>query len=305
MAIRHVLPSAVRYGLREQYNQARRRGLAVWTRRNVALTDAWIRARSRRHRYTDLREDQLLAARKSDTVFIFGSGYSLNELDASDWHHFTQHDVFGFNNFVYETWIPIDFHLLRGGVESADLIWRPYAEEFTGILNANPHCANTIFLVQSEYLADFCNRLIGYGYLREGSKIFRYRTQREPGLPTASFREGLKHVGGTLADTVNAAVLIGWRHIVLVGVDLYDSRYFWLGPDETLAPTDDGRLVAAPMNLRGHEPHEMHNTARNRIVDIMSAWRIWLEKERGVAMSVYNPRSLMAEVMPVYRRAAS
>ena len=44
-------------------------------------------------------------------------------------------------------------------------------------------------------------------------------------------REGLRHVGGTLSDAVNAAACLGWTHIVLAGVDLYDSRYFWLGAE--------------------------------------------------------------------------
>jgi hypothetical protein len=298
-ALRHVLPMGVRHAIREQYNQVQQRGVAGTLRRNVMLTDAWIRERVNRRFYRVLSEGDLRAARKSDTVFIFGSGYSLNDLTADEWAHFTRHDVFGFNAFVYEKWIPIDFHLLRGGVEGVDA-WRPYAEQFTGILNANPHCAGTIFLVQGEYLAQFCNQLIGYRYLKSGAGIFRFHTNRADGDPTLSFRQGLRHTAGTLTDTVNAAVCLGWKQIVLVGVDLYDSRYFWLGPDETYTVDSAGRLVAGAVHPRGFRPHERHNTARNGSIDLMGRWREWLAA-RGVDMCVYNPRSLMAEVMPVYR----
>ena len=116
MALRHVLPGAMRYALREQYWHLRNRGITTWLQRNAALTDAWVRERRNRRRYRVLAEADVRGARKSDTVFIFGSGYSLNELSGDEWARFSRHDVFGFNAFVYENWIPIDFHLLRCGV---------------------------------------------------------------------------------------------------------------------------------------------------------------------------------------------
>ena len=157
--------------------------------------------------------------------------------------------------------------------------------------------------MQSEFLAHFCNQLIGYRLLKPGTKIFRYYTARGVGPPTRRFRDGLRHIAGTLSDAVNAAVCLGWSHIVLVGVDLYDTRYFWLKPDETYAFDETtGTLVPAEVNRHGHRAADVHNTARNGIVDVMGSWRELLERERGVQVSVYNPRSLLADVMPVYCR---
>jgi hypothetical protein len=304
-ALRHVLPMAVRHALREQYNQVQQRGIGGMLRRNAMLTDAWLRERVNRRWYRVLAEPDLRAAKKSETVFVFGSGYSLNELMPAEWTHFARHDTFGFNNFVYEKWIPIGFQLLRGGVETTDTLWRAYAAEFTGILNANPHCANTIFLVQGEYLADFCNRLIGYGYLRRGAGIFRYHTNREDGPPTRSFAEGLRHEGGTLSDAVNAVSILGWKRIVLVGVDLYDSRYFWMGPHETQGVDERGAIVPAATNARGIRYDGVHNTVRNGVVERMGQWREFLARETGAELTVYNPRSLLSAVLPVYRRDRS
>ena len=36
----------------------------------------------------------------------------------------------------------------------------------------------------------------------------------------------------------------------------------------------------------------------------MGRWREHLERERGIRMSVFNPKSLLASVMPVYERSA-
>jgi hypothetical protein len=203
---------------------------------------------------------------------------------------------------VHEQWVRMDYHLLRGGVEGSSIKWRAYAEEFCGLIAANPQFRNTIFLLQGEYYGQFGNQIVGYELLPVGSRIYRFRTSREDGLPTTSWREGVRHVAGTLSDTVNAAVLIGWRHIVLAGVDLYDSRYFWLQPDEVLEmDPETGLLRAARINVRGHRADEAHNTARNGIVQSMGQWHDHLARERGVQLSVLNPKSLLAAVMPVHQ----
>jgi hypothetical protein len=53
--------------------------------------------------------------------------------------------------------------------------------------------------------------------------------------------------------------------------------------------------------VRGHRAHEAHNTAQNGIVRTMGQWREHLERERGIQLSVLNPRSLLASVMPVHQ----
>ena len=76
-------------------------------------------------------------------------------------------------------------------------------------------------------------------------------------------------------------------------MDLYDSRYFWLRPDETLAfdPVTE-LLKPGKINLAGRGPNDPHHTAaRNGVVRNMDVWRRHLEG-RGIELSVLNPRSL-------------
>jgi hypothetical protein len=269
------------------------------------LIDAWVRDRIRRRHYRSVGENELRAARRSDTVFVFGSGYSLNDITPAEWGHIAEHDTFGFNAFYNQRWIDLGFYLLRGGVYG-ELRWRPYAEEVAADLRATPHLHDAIYLLQGEYLAQFANQLVGYGILPSGSRVFRYRTSRAPGLPERSFASGIKHDTGTLTDAVHCAYCLGWKHIVLVGVDLYDARYFWLDPDKTLAhDRESGRLVPAEVNnMRNIRYDEMHNTAKNGIVELMTQWAEKLATD-GVQLSVWNPRSLLAERLSVYERPAT
>lgn len=302
--VKAVVPAGLRVGLRLQANVLRKQGVGWWLLWNHMLVDAWLRDRLNRRRYVDLSEAQARARRRSDTVFIFGSGYSLHDLTAAEWAHFAEHDVFGFNQFFFERWIRTDFHLLKGG-NYAELRWQPYAHEVEGILRDNPYFKDTTFVMQEGYLAQFPNQLIGYGLLPRSARVLRFRTNRTAGPPTRSISEGLRHEGGTMADAVNCAFCLGWTHIVLVGVDLYDSRYFYLPSDQTVVLDPESLTIggAEYNQMRGQRFDQPHNTVRLGVVDIMAEWRELMEAA-GVRLSVYNPRSLLAEVLPVYPRSA-
>ncbi len=279
----------------------RERGPVGAVRWNAMLANAWARDTAiGRRRYLTLDEAGVRAARRSETVFVFGSGYSLNDISADEWSALALHDTFGFNAFYHQRWLRVDFHVLRGGVYG-ELRWRVHAAEVQRALSVNPHFTQTIFFLQEDYSGYFTSQLIGYGLLPPGARVFRYRTAREPGLPTRSFAEGVRHAPGTLSDVVNCAYLLGWKEIVLVGVDLYDSRYFWLDSDQTLAydPTVGTLVPAAVNNTRGIRYDGTHNTARSGIIDQMAAWAAVMAED-GVRLSVYNPRSLLADVLPVY-----
>ncbi len=279
------------------------RGLKLYLRWSFIKADAAYRCLRNLKYYRVLTEEELKRTRRSDTVFIFGSGYSLSEISHDQWQHFQMHDTFGFTGFVYQKWIRVDYHLIRVAVESHNgaAVWRSFADEYMGILNNNSLFKDSIILIQGDYMGYFCNNLFGYRLLPPGTRIFRYKTANKGSkLPSYNLREGAAHTQGTLNDCVNLAFLMGWKNIVLVGVDLYDQRYFWLPPDRTWNLDDSGRSIATPVGARGGWYNEPHNTVRNGIVETLGEWSKEFEK-RGVHLSVYNPRSLLAKVLPIYR----
>jgi hypothetical protein len=297
---KRVLSTNLRHALRAEASMLTTRGAGDFAHWNALLIDAAVRERLARPRYRALSESALIATRKSDTVFIFGSGASLNDISADDWARIAEHDTFGFTAFIYQKWIRVGYHLIRGGIEGS-LVWRAYAEDFCRSLNSNPLFDDTILILQGEFFAMFANQILGYKLLRPNTRIFRYKTARGHGLPTRSFSEGIRHNEGTLCDCVNVAACMGWKRIVLAGVDLYDTRYYWLPPDKTFGVDDDGLMTAVETNHRGNRFDAPHNTALNGVVTTMQAWRNALERELGVQLSVLNPKSLLADVMPVHR----
>jgi hypothetical protein len=297
-----VVPAHTRGTLRIQRNVLTTRGPVFTARWNAALLDSWARDRVNRRRYGSLTESGARAARRSERVFIFGSGASLNDISEQEWESIAEHDTFGFNAFYNQEWVRVDFHLIRGGTYGA-LFPAARAEELREAVDGNERYAETIFVLQDDYLGHYANFVVGRGYLPRRQRLFRYRTLFGVGPPSRSFADGIRHAPGTLVDAVNVAYCLGWKEIVLVGVDLYDSRYFWLPADQTLTPDAEGKnVVAGSVNsARGNAAHDPHNTLRGGIVELMVEWRRQLDAD-GVSLSVYNPRSLLAGTLPVFER---
>ncbi len=240
--------------------------------------------------------------RRGSRAFIFGSGYSLNEIAANRWRHIERYETIGFNAFVRQKWVRTDFHLIRGWGEGAgiEFDWRRACGELGGLIADNPHYRATTLVVQSDISAEVGNRMLGDGFIEPRREVFRYRTRRDLDLPTARLEDGLVHGNGTLCDAVNFAVGMGWTEIVLVGVDLYDTRYFFLPPDRTLN-TDyrTGEVRSAEISDRGQRYDQPHSTFTNGAVALFGRWTAALA-QHNVRLSVWNPRSLLREVMPLY-----
>jgi hypothetical protein len=278
------------------------RSVAIWNawkayaevRQFPVRFKAWRAFRRQVANYHLLSDDDLRATRRSDTVFIFGSGASLNEISTEEWRSIEAHDTIGFNWFVRQTFVRCDYHLMRevGPSDLYEAGWLPHLTEFFSIARTNPKFADTIFLLQTGFRATNGNRSIGLGLAPRDHRIFLWRSLVGAARPSLSLARGLAHGQGTLNECINLAFLLGWTRIVLAGVDLYDRRYFWLGHDEP-RPDDPVRDV-----------NVAHKTVSSDIVEGLGRWREMFEK-RGVGLFVYNPRSLLREKLPLWSPSAS
>jgi hypothetical protein len=253
--------------------------------------EPWLRSLWTRRQYQLLDEQELRSRRRSATVYIFGSGASLNEISEAGWAAIAEHDTFGFNWFVHQQFVRCDFHLIRG-IPDTDFdrrVWKPQLDEYFGLIRSNPRFAETVFCVQTGFRATNGNRALGLRLLPEGSSVFLWRTCTRRREPARAFAEGLTHAHSALSEVVNLAFLAGWRRIVLAGVDLYDRNYFWLPPGET-------RSVDLRRSADAADPHVQAATG---LIDHLAAWNKAFEGE-GARIEVLNPRSLLARALPVH-----
>jgi hypothetical protein len=247
----------------------------------------WARFKRRVGEYNVIDERELRATRKSDTLFIFGSGMSLNALTDAECREFERHDVMGFNRFPRQRFVRCDYHLIRevAPVRGDERSLWVQLEEYADYLRGNQLFRDAVLLVQTGVRALNGNQMIGLRLLPKTNRVFLWRTLLNRRQPSGSFSEGLTHALGTLYECVDFGFIMGWKRIVLVGVDLYDRRNFWMTREEASSP------AAA----------ELHTTARDGMIELMAQWKAIFEKQ-GVQLYVYNPKSLLADCLPVWPR---
>ncbi|MBT5831548.1 MAG: hypothetical protein HOH77_15270 [Candidatus Latescibacteria bacterium] len=212
-----------------------------------------------------------------------GSGYSINNITADQWAYISQHNTISFREFPRQNFVRADYHL-TGEIDFVE----PYAEHIC----KNPHYKDTIFAVQKGWLAHQANQLIGKRLLPSKAPMFRFhrcgRSQHIP--PSKNFSDGLVQGFNSSFSVTNFAYVMGWKHIVLSGIDLNDKRYFWLGQNETRAYETKGMGIT----------YESVFTNADHIVPLFKYWTETLSKQ-GVQLYTLNPKSLLADVMPIYK----
>lgn len=244
------------------------------------LTRLWFTEPLGRRAYRGLTESELLATRRSDTVFVFGSGKSILDIDEKAWAGIAEHDVVAFSHFHRQRYVRVDYHLVA---ETLDL--EGTAQSIAG----NPGYVDTIFILLKGWRAERANEIVAHRLLPLGARIFRTRRSFRGRIapPSRSFRDGLVHGANSSLDAVNFAYLMGWRTIVVAGVDLYDKEYFWLPAGVT--GLGEQRGVTARSRFPGAD----------QIVESFGLWRDRMADE-GIDLVVYDGRSLLAQVMPVF-----
>lgn len=237
-------------------------------------TAMWLREPLGRRSYSVLSERELLSTRRTDTAFVFGSGPSLLDITADDWRRIAEYDTVAFSHFHRQRWIRVDYHLVAEVGSVTDT-----AES----IRSNPLYSNTIFGMAKGWIAEKPNELIARRLLPSGARIFRWRRIARGRVAPATTRlsRGLVHGDGSIQDAVNFAIVMGWRRIVVAGVDLSGTRYFWM------PASDDGEPDSAPWG---------------QAATVLASLRLWRDAAaaRGIELFTSNPRTPLAEVLPVF-----
>ena len=130
-----------------------------------------------------------------------------------------------------------------------------------------------------------------YKLFPDSQKLSFYSGQRSAdamkSLP-CSISDGITRKAGAIGGGISLARIVGWKKIVLIGVDLYDSRYFWLKEDEIR----NKNQVSSTS--------QQHPTVSRNLQSIV---KIWSEKlaDEGYKLEVYNPRSLLISILPQFK----
>jgi hypothetical protein len=266
--------------------------------------DAWKKMTEQVKNYDVLSTAEMLQKRTGKRVFVFGSGYSLNDIPAEEWARFSKEDSIGFSGSIYLQKLPLTYLLLRAWTETSagSLAWQNDSRDVLDAIERNPFLADTVFVLPTGFTSIFTNRLVGFGLWNKAHAIGYYLPDKLGRFPHRNIESGIVHGKSTLCSAISLAVALQYDEIVLVGVDLYDSRYFWLEPDKTLGWSDaEKKLVVSDTTVRGAAVGSVHNTVNNGIVSYLGEWNSHIEGNYGARLSVYNPKSLLVTTLPLFQ----
>jgi len=177
----------------------------------------------KRSRLKKLKFTEVINGKKSDTVFVLGSGRSVLNLTNQEWTKIGAHDTIGFSGSFQQDWVNLDYLLLRGWAEtvvpdknSVLDVARDFIEKYEDHYKCN-RLNGTRLIVQEDYSASLCGALFALGFMERYAKngYIGFTTYRFAKNPSLCFEWGLSHGKGTLCDAINFAYLGGWKNIVL------------------------------------------------------------------------------------------
>ena len=153
--------------------------------------------------YNYIKINELYQQKKSKKLFIFGSGYSLNNVTKDEYNYINNYDSLSFNQFYKQDFIDLTYYLAREVGNSKNVF---QMNETLSEFHENAHrdrFKNTTYLLQDDLTATMSIEIESRFLLPKGSKICKFKTfSRKLELPPMSMNSGFVHYGGTLSDAL-------------------------------------------------------------------------------------------------------
>lgn len=180
-----------------------------------------------------------------DSVFILGSGYSINNISDKCWDKMQNHVSIAFNWFCFHDFEP-SIYIAR---EQANIKKRQNKKETVSSFIKNIKKYKKTSMIVSDI-----SRHSPHAYLYKNnshvqslnpdvlkdikvksqldSKQLKARLMKNAFTSNECFH-GDKKTACTLVNALHVAMSLNPKNIILLGVDLNDSRYFWMSKKET------------------------------------------------------------------------
>jgi len=236
---------------------------------------------------------------KSQTAVILGSGPSINDIDTNEWAHLKYAcDSWAINNWVYHpTFIP-NFYMIETKWYGYDILVRRFIEKQTSYSDVKflfqrnkqikmrdgslRYIRNVVWRDAERFEFDVVSR-----DSKRTSRITDANYSYHPNALTKSYDCSMTH----LLELVDR---VGYKRIVLYGVDLSNSFYFWSDGDPKYGEVHH-------LTNKAHEnkpPTDPHNTAL--IYDFIVDFRRRLNYN-GCELLVGSKRSALYPDLPLIK----
>ncbi|MGU5646343.1 hypothetical protein [Aeromonas caviae] len=252
---------------------------------------------------------QLPWRKKTNKLYILGSGGSINDITDDEWNTIKQHDSIGVNYFYFHKFKPTAHFVELGKSKAAFDCVHKYLlcnkERTEPVFMQIRHLINNEVTLQSAK-----NRVHLYSPTTMQSKNIDILRQylKFSYLPLWKKSPLIQH-SSTLDCVINFAVRQGYKEICLVGVDLNNNQYFWDLSSDNMhyheainAVNEDYKIANWVRNENTcHATVNKELTNKYNCLDLITYLQLLNEVIfiiNGIKLVVSNKNSLLASYFP-------
>mgnify|MGYP001159724977 CR=1 FL=1 len=214
--------------------------------------------------------NEFRSCKSSDTIYILGSGSSINAISPSQWDAIGSADSIAFNWFCKHDSFEPRFYIVR---EQANIPKRISRDETPEILfkrlNRYSECCFIVHDVSNHsphaypYNANL-DRIEGKGVV--------VHDRQKGSFEDDIFKQGVYHGAITLNNVLHIVQYLGYKKVVFAGIDLNNSKYFWLddSPRHTIVKKGIKVLDRHPVSKKTIEAVRKFDE-RNPSIKVVSA----------------------------------
>ena len=228
--------------------------------------------------------------KKSDTVFIIGSGESINELSRKDWNWIKKNNIIGLNYSFVHPVIP-DYHLM-------EMIPLKDMQKFF-CENTKERYMNVDIFFQYKHVLKSGFDIKKYPYIRRVMvHVPHLYPTSSPNVLKSLFNNlkkkndvvlsHLVHHNSHIGCAVMFAQALGYKNIVMLGIDLNGGSYF-----------TDSHIISSEFPY--NEDYETINRLRKRHFDNVKEFQNSIHPTMDKALMSERSGLMMAEYFKVYK----
>lgn len=247
--------------------------------------------------------------KKSDTLFILGSGESILDIKAENWEHIDVNNSIGFNNWYAHAFVPDIFvfelknskEITSRFMNNFQKMYKKYTEATILWKDCWNYHGDTLekfdFLSSLEIYFPFFIELEGKSILE-----FEANTKRASALRSNLSKDKSNNLifqkRASVIALVDMALMLGFKNIVLCGIDLNNSSYFW----ESSKYKNSNSLILPKSELRDG----MHRTndpsyGELTIGKVLDSYSRVMLKDRDIKLFVASKKSALYPALELYR----
>lgn len=260
-------------------------------------------------------ENKYNKIKNSDTIFIFGSATTLNDITEEQWNIIKKYDSMAINRFCFHHFIPkfywmeVDYNIPAQHYVFEEITKKYKNKECHFIFNyRNFKKSNLLVSTLPEPIRSSFSFVIPKRYKYKWLYIYDLKKLKNK----RNIFENVIHVRGSLATCVQLAYTMGYKNIILAGFSLKNQKYFYQKyKSSNIRRMEQMHSIEEQYVRYLLDGKQVHRTVRKdiseeqnipSIIEILKTINNTILKKNNVNLMVYDEDSMLRDHFKIIKK---